>query len=745
MGTIDELKLRANIIKQEEEEGKNTALRVGGLLYDTLDYVEAATGGDTPTPSEKTSVTVTPIYSGGTQVARITVDGVNTELFAPSPTTPTPPYDDTAVRNAIDNLNSSLNTVTATVSNEQTRLDGVIDELDTTVSEKINVLYNEAQWIQEMFPEHEVTWQSGWDEKIEGYLQRVGVWARNNNITKTQWSNITQRVDSLELSVNELEDFADDTVAALSSSITQSVNNGIASLNLDTTYTKKDAENVLEWMYSALKSSTSPSKTYNQIVSGGQAGMNDAVAEIRTQVERLDTGEFVASASFETQVENTIAGLYTEATPSGSTTSIFSSVKKNAEDISAIVTSATGDSSSASINTKFQRWKAGLVTTSSLEGAMAGLIAEEGPVSAAVVAKVNDGISTVTISADQINMDADFINALSSRLTVRELIATKTVGGVTSTTTVNGDGIKMQIGNAVLFSANVTGQGSLGGGVITWESANNGKVKIGSAEGTVEFANNVTIPNLKATNGYGGVYANSSQGLVIKAPDNGVDLHTLNIAGQFTLGGKTLYYPGGDTVTVGYNTTRNLLVNGNLTTTGDAYIDELEVRSIESPNDANLEIASKGQLTLQSSSDMNIIAGTGNTVKDIWMKGLSAYFELYDSFEGTLPYTVESDERLKDIKEVLNPDIEDISKARIVNYTLKDKENSRESLGSIAQDWLDIFPYAVPRNKDGYYGLDYGSIALASAVAAAREIVTLKEKIRTLEERLERLENQTGK
>jgi hypothetical protein len=260
----------------------------------------------------------------------------------------------------------------------------------------------------------------------------------------TQWSKISQDVNSLTTTVAALQVQAGDTsaITALQSSLEQYVDTktNTAINNLSTVYAKKDAESVIEWMYSALKQSSSADKTFNELVSAGKSGLHSGIAELRTYVEKLKNGEYVATASIEAKVDEAIAGLKASASSNNAKTEIFSKIDKNSSDIAGIVTACTGDSSSASISTKFQNWKSGLITTSTLDGAIATLLATNGTTTsgimteaefntaktelvakneytaASIAAKVNDTESTVTINADKINITGQntFINNLTS-------------------------------------------------------------------------------------------------------------------------------------------------------------------------------------------------------------------------------------------------------------------------------------------------------------------------------------------
>ena len=189
-------------------------------------------------------------------------------------------------------------------------------------------------------------------------------------------------------------------------------------------------------MYSALKQSSSADKTFNQIVSSGKNGLSSAISELRTYVEKLKNGDYVATASLQASVDNAIAGLKSSASSNYAKTEIFNKIDKNSEDIAGIVTSITGNSSSASISTKIGNWKAGLVTESyvnsavsngtsglastdyvnnRVSGAVAGLMAASDFTSASVIAKVNEGGSSVKINANRINIDSSHQLDLSSQ------------------------------------------------------------------------------------------------------------------------------------------------------------------------------------------------------------------------------------------------------------------------------------------------------------------------------------------
>ena len=96
-------------------------------------------------------------------------------------------------------------------------------------------------------------------------------------------------------------------------------------------------------------------------------------------------------------------------------------------------------------------------------------------------------------------------------------------------------------------------------------------------------------------------------------------------------------------------------------------------------------------------------------------------------------FTQQSDIRLKDVTRRLKLSVEDIAEAPMIGFTWKGDENGKEHVGSVAQYWRDVLPQAVQEDADGSLSMDYGTIALASAVTAARKAVALEQRVSELE------------
>jgi len=93
--------------------------------------------------------------------------------------------------------------------------------------------------------------------------------------------------------------------------------------------------------------------------------------------------------------------------------------------------------------------------------------------------------------------------------------------------------------------------------------------------------------------------------------------------------------------------------------------------------------------------------------------------------------TAYSDERLKENWTNLPVDfIEKLSQVKAGTYSRKD--TGERQAGSSAQDWNKLLPEVVCENSDGILSLSYGNAALVSCIELAKEIVKLREEIKTL-------------
>ncbi len=147
------------------------------------------------------------------------------------------------------------------------------------------------------------------------------------------------------------------------------------------------------------------------------------------------------------------------------------------------------------------------------------------------------------------------------------------------------------------------------------------------------------------------------------------------------------------------------------------------------------------------------IENDGNTNTWDW-EILTSY--LYLSFNGTNvgywsdatgAYVATSDKRLKkDINVVSEPVLDRLLKLQVVDYRLLHADNnSQKTIGFIAQDVEPLFPSLVQHGENGYLGLnydDFGVIAIKAIQEQQKIIDGQNEKIKQLEEKIEKLLNE---
>lgn len=359
----------------------------------------------------------------------------------------------------IDQINNTIDEINSKVSEEKDRLDGVIRSLDGTISDKVSDMISDSQFIQQNFPQGVVTWQDGWNDKIQAYLKTVGLWDYDQDGSiVTKWSTIRQSINNITSQVNSISDGIDGHVNSLQSQITQEVNDrNEAITTISNTYANSvedinGIQEVIEWMYSGLTSSASEDLSYAEIVAAGKNGMNSAISDLRTEIESIgDT--YVAKSSLTSAVNDAISGVLNETEEGQAVSEIFSKIDANSEDIAAVVTKMTGTSSSASISSRLSGMSGSVVTTANIDTALAGLSAQgKNNVAATIFATANENGSTITLDADQINLDGQttFDTAIGNKVDAR-------IANANVITQSNIDG-KVE---AILEGGNATFNGSL--------------------------------------------------------------------------------------------------------------------------------------------------------------------------------------------------------------------------------------------------------------------------------------------
>ena len=135
------------------------------------------------------------------------------------------------------------------------------------------------------------------------------------------------------------------------------------------------------------------------------------------------------------------------------------------------------------------------------------------------------------------------------------------------------------------------------------------------------------------------------------------------------------------------------------------------------------------------SSDISLQYDTTNDVQIGKSSRGTNNLTVYGGIYATDYVTALSDIRKKDVEDFFDIAVDDVAKAPIIRYTWKSGEDKRTHVGSVAQYWQKVLPEAVPE-VDGYLSMDYGKLALLSAIATARRVVELEVRVIQLENKL---------
>lgn len=279
--------------------------------------------------------------------------------------------DITEANQRISSLNDSISTVNS-------NLNTAISNRDAAIQTKVENLFDNAEWLSENFPQGQTNWDSRWDSDLESYLLTVGYWDVDEQTGEktTKWSQLQSSVDSISSSVNDLKTNGNLT-QAMTSSIESLISNDIASLSLGTTYATiasvDDVEKIVEWFYSGITSSSQADKTVAQMSAMSKSDFIAAISDIRTQVDKVANGDFVAQTEVSSKVGDTITNMLLQSSSDNALAALSAKANANSDNISALILGMTGSTSTAnlatSVSTALTNLTSGFATTSDVNGA----------------------------------------------------------------------------------------------------------------------------------------------------------------------------------------------------------------------------------------------------------------------------------------------------------------------------------------------------------------------------------------
>lgn len=245
-------------------------------------------------------------------------------------------YDDTEVRNLIDNLESQLSKI-------QT---DIVNTVNTTVLD----LFDHEEWLRENFPWDEVFTIDGWDDKIDAYLREVGLL---NSDGTSKFSTIEQTIASIELRVTQLEHHSGGeggssiTGAEIATRLTGA---GYPIAEMKTFYELLDEDkNVISQLVSGFRTWTEKDRgSFATQYSSFKSNTESGFASVNTRVTAVDGKITQVQADLTSKYNNiingttTISGVLTTANADGALATIFA---ENNQAVSAIVTKVSEDDS----------------------------------------------------------------------------------------------------------------------------------------------------------------------------------------------------------------------------------------------------------------------------------------------------------------------------------------------------------------------------------------------------------------
>ena len=95
--------------------------------------------------------------------------------------------------------------------------------------------------------------------------------------------------------------------------------------------------------------------------------------------------------------------------------------------------------------------------------------------------------------------------------------------------------------------------------------------------------------------------------------------------------------------------------------------------------------------------------------------------------------TALSDIREKSPVGAIELNLDEIADAPAIRFVWKNRQDDTVQAGTVAQYWQDVLPEVVRKQSEGLLTMDYAVAALVSAITLAREVRTLKEKLEKLE------------
>jgi hypothetical protein len=329
-----------------------------------------------------------------------------------------------SIKGDIQTANGVISTLNGSIQGISYNLNQAIDNRDAAIKTKMQSLFSDSSWLQSNFPQGYTNWDSSWNTNLEAYLTQVGYWDVDSTTGQktAKWSKLQNDINSISLQVASLT--GDETMSqTMETTIESMIAEDIASLNLNTTYATISSVNgissdvdkskdIIEWLYAGLTAQSGADKTFAQLSAMTKNAFTSAISDIRTQVDKVANGDFVAQTEVSSKVGNTIATMLAQSSSDNALAALSAKADTNSDDIAAIVLGMTGSSSTAnlstSVSTALNNLTSGLASSSDINSAKSEIYS-------AISAKdSNDNFISLAALKTQSDADHATVTALAS-------------------------------------------------------------------------------------------------------------------------------------------------------------------------------------------------------------------------------------------------------------------------------------------------------------------------------------------
>lgn len=291
-------------------------------------------------------------------------------------------------------IQTIINNVKNQVDNEIDRIESRIHDLNDEIQEKSQQMISEVDWIKETFPNGSGSYSNFGLQDVKEYLQTIALWEESDNTTKVKWSTIKQSVDRISAEVNQIKQSGIDYEALLGEFYSYITGEETITTGMQSTWSRflglgEDNIQLLEWIASGVKTQANSKESIAELFASAKNNNSEAYAGLETRVRNIE-GSYVASSNLSTMVKNevntSISGLFTENSSNQAIAGLYARLSTAEGKIDSM--------GGVSIETLADR-------------VSATLFADDGQGTAAVSAAVDNAISSITLSADIIDIKQD--------------------------------------------------------------------------------------------------------------------------------------------------------------------------------------------------------------------------------------------------------------------------------------------------------------------------------------------------